>query len=57
LRSLSKVNGAQIVVDHLLRGWRLMKKKKNIAKSVGEVGMSELQAQVCVGEVGIGGGF
>ena len=26
--SLSRANGAYLVVDHLLRGWRLMKKIK-----------------------------
>ena len=26
--SLSRANGAQLVVDHFLRDWRLMKKKK-----------------------------
>ena len=26
--SLSRANGAWLVVDHFLRGWRLMKKKK-----------------------------
>ena len=26
--SLSRANGAYLVVDHSLRGWRLMKKRK-----------------------------
>ena len=26
--SLSRANGAQLVVDHFLRGWRSMKKEK-----------------------------
>ena len=30
--SLSKANGAYLVFDHFLRGWRLIKKKKKKKK-------------------------
>jgi len=30
--SLSRANGAYLVVDHFLRGWRLMMKKKKKKK-------------------------
>jgi len=39
--SLSRANGAQLVVDHFLRGWRLMKKKKRSSlEGLGKRGMS-----------------